>query len=68
MSTNLENRVRTTEKKREYAAGQRNETRKRGKISRARDNKGDIFLLEEQHDNFVAAVRKYEMLVATNAR
>ena len=43
--------------------------RKKGqKISRARDNKGDIFLLEEQHDNFVAAVRKYEMLVATNAR
>ena len=38
------------------------------KISRERDNKGDIFLLEEQHDNFVAAVRKYEMLVATNAR
>ena len=28
------------------------------KISRARDNKGDIFLLEEQHDNFVAALRK----------
>ena len=32
------------------------------------NNKGDIFLLEEQHDNFVAVVRKYEMLVATNAR
>ena len=30
--------------------------------------KGDIFLLEEQHDNFVAAVRKQEMLAATNAR
>ena len=28
------------------------------KISRARDNKGDIFLLEEQHDNFVAVVTK----------
>ena len=38
------------------------------KISRERDNKGDIFLLEEEHDNFVAVVRKYEMLVATNAR
>ena len=38
------------------------------KISRARDNKGDIFLLEEQHDNFVPAVRKYEMLAATNSR
>ena len=26
------------------------------------------FLLEEQHKKFVAAVRKLEMLVATNAR
>ena len=31
-------------------------------------NKGDIFLLEEQHENFVAAVTKWEMLVANNAR
>ena len=31
-------------------------------------NKGDIFLLEEQHENFVAAVTKWEMLAATNAR
>ena len=31
-------------------------------------NKGAIFLLEEQHENFVAAVTKWEMLVATNAR
>ena len=31
-------------------------------------NRGDIFLLEEQHENFVAAVTKWEMLVATNAR
>ena len=30
-------------------------------------NKGDIFLFEE-HENFVAAVTKWEMLVATNAR
>ena len=28
-------------------------------------NKGDIFLLEEQHENFAAAVRKQEMLEAT---
>ena len=26
------------------------------------------FLLEEQHENFVATVTKWEMLVATNAR
>ena len=31
-------------------------------------NKGDIFLLEEQHENFVAAVTKWEMLAATNAK
>ena len=31
-------------------------------------NRGDIFLLEEQHENFLAAVTKWEMLVATNAR
>ena len=30
-------------------------------------NKGDIFLLEEQHKYFVAAVTKWEMLAATNA-
>ena len=30
-------------------------------------NKEDIFLLEEQHENFVAAVTKWEMLAATNA-
>ena len=31
-------------------------------------NKGDIFLLEEQPENFVTAVTKWEMLAATNAR
>ena len=31
-------------------------------------NKGDIFLLEEQHKNFAAAVTNWEMLVVTNAR
>ena len=31
-------------------------------------NKGDICLLEEQHENFVAAVTTSEMLAATNAR
>ena len=27
-------------------------------LGREINNKGDIFLLQEQHDNFVAAVRK----------
>ena len=37
-------------------------------LEREIKNKGDIFLLEEQHENFVAAVTKWEMLAATNAR
>ena len=37
-------------------------------LEREMKNKGDIFLLEEQHENFVAAVKKWEMLAATNAR
>ena len=36
-------------------------------LEREIKNKGDIFLLEEQHENFVAAVTKWEMLAATNA-
>ena len=31
-------------------------------------NKREIFLVEEQHENFVAAVTKWEILPATNAR
>ena len=31
-------------------------------------NKIDIFLLEEQHENFAAAVTNWEMLAVTNAR
>ena len=30
--------------------------------------KGDTFLLGKQHENFVAAVTKWEMLAVTNAR
>ena len=37
-------------------------------LEREIKNKGDIFLSEEQHENFVAAVTKLEVLVATNAR
>ena len=39
-----------------------------GGLERELKNKGDIFLLEKQHENFVAAVTKWEMLAATNAR
>ena len=37
-------------------------------LKREIKNKGDIFLLEEQQENFVAAATKWEMLAATNAR
>ena len=37
-------------------------------LEREIKNKGDIFLLEEQHENFVTAVTKWELLAATNAR
>ena len=37
-------------------------------LERERKNKGEIFLLEEQYQNFVAAVTKWEKLAATNAR
>ena len=37
-------------------------------LEREIKSKGDIFLLEEQHENFVGAVEKGEMLAATNAR
>ena len=37
-------------------------------LEREIKNKGDIFLLEGQHENFLAAVTKCEMLAATNAR
>ena len=37
-------------------------------LEREIKNKGDIILLEEQHEKFVAAVTKCEMLAAINAR
>ena len=37
-------------------------------LEREIQNRGDIFLLEEQQENFVAAAKKWEMLAATNAR
>ena len=37
-------------------------------LEREIKNRGDISLLEEQHENFVAAVTKWELLATTNAR
>ena len=70
MSTNLEYRAKERPRKRESRRQAREAQRgKRRQRSRARDkNKGVIFLLEEQHENFVAVVTKREMLAATNAR
>ena len=71
MPTNLEYRARERQRKRgsmrQASEAQREKERQR---SKARDNnkKGDIFWLEEQHENFVAAVTKWEMLTASNAR
>ena len=45
-----------------------NEKKRDRNLEREIKNKGDIFLLEEQHKNFVAAVKKWEMFAATNAR
>ena len=60
MSTNLEYRAGERQRKRESRRqGSEAQREKWQQRSRARDkNKGDIFLLEEQHENFVAAVKK----------
>ena len=73
MSTNLEYRAgerqRKRESRREASEAQRENGRQSWR-SRARDKKQrrHFFLLEEQHENFVAAVTKWEMLAATKAR
>ena len=60
MSTNLEYRAgerqRKIESRRQASEAQREKGRQRS--SQEIKNKGDIFLLEEQHENFVAAVTK----------
>ena len=60
MSANLEYRARGRQRKREGRRQASKAQREKGRQrSRARDtNQGDIFLLEEQLENFVAAVRK----------
>ena len=64
MSKNLEYRER--ESRRQASKAQREKERQR---ARARDKKQRIqFLLQEDHENFVAAVRKWEMLAATTLK
>ena len=61
MSTNLEYRARERQRKKESGRQASKAQREKGRQGfRARDkkNKGDIFLLEEQHENFVAVVTK----------
>ena len=60
MSTNLEYRARETQRKRESRRQASEVQREKGRQkSRARDKKkGEIFLLEEQHENFVAVLGK----------
>ena len=73
MSTNLEYRAGERQRKRESRQQASEAQREKGRQSwrsRARDKKQrrHFFLLEEQHENFVAAVTKWEMLAATNAK
>ena len=70
MSTNLEYREIEIQRKRESrwqtSDAQRVKERQR---ARARDKiQLRYFLLEEQHENFVAEVRKWEMLAATTVK
>ena len=59
MSTNLEYRARETQRKRESRRQTSEAQREKGRQRfRARDKKKDIFLLEEQHENFVTRVTK----------
>ena len=60
MSTNLKYRARETRRKRESRRQASEAQREKGRQRfGARDkNKGDIFLLQEQHENFLTAVAK----------
>ena len=70
MFTNLEYRAGERQKKEKVGGRPAKISEKKGDrgLERGIKNKGDIFLLEEQHENFVAAVTKREILAATNAR
>ena len=56
MSTNLQYRAR--ERQKSGRPAKLNEKKGDRDLEREIKNKGEIFLLEEQHENFVAAVTK----------
>ena len=60
MSTNLEYRARERQKKKRKSGRPAKLNEKKGDrdLEREIKNKGEIFLLEKQHENFVAAVTK----------
>ena len=60
MPTNLGDRERGREKKEKVGdrPAKLNEKKNDRELQREIKNKGDIFFLEEQHENFLAAVRK----------
>ena len=61
MSTNLEYIEQEKDREKEKVGGrpaQLNEKKDEGNLEREIKSKGDIFLLEEQHENFVAVMRK----------
>ena len=60
MPTNLGNRERGREKKEKVGdrPAKLNEKKSDRELQREIKNKGDIFFWEEQHENFLATVRK----------
>ena len=61
MSTNLEYIEQEKDREKEKVGGrpaQLNEKKDERNLEREIKSKGDIFLLEEQHENFVAVMRK----------
>ena len=70
MSTNFLNIEQAKDREKENVGGRPaklNEKKGDRDLEREIKNKGDIYLLEEQRENFVAEVTKWEMLAATNA-
>ena len=71
MSTNLEYIEQEKDREKEKVGGRLaklNEKKDERNLEWEIKSKGDIFLLEEQHENLVAVVRKWEKQAATNVR
>ena len=58
MSTNLENIARERQRKQKVGGRPAKLNEKKGGRDLVRETTKETFLVEEQHDNFVAAVRK----------